>query len=428
MKLDVEELTATKKRLKIEIPVDAIETAMTEAYKDLNKSVKVDGFRPGKTPRAILEKRYNKDVEANVLERIVPEYYARALDEAKVNPVEKPAIEGGTLKIKKGEPLTFSAAVEIRPRFEPAEYKGMEIKSEPVEVLDSEIDEAVEELRAMHSTLETVLEDRPAVKGDFVVIDFDGYVNGSPIDGGKAENYPLELGSNSMITGFEDQLEGARAGEERELHVKFPDGYRNKGLSGQEASFKVTVKELKKKVLPEVDGELARDLGLGESVEDIRAAAAKDLAAMKSRISDARQKEQIIRELVLANTFELPPSMVENEYRQTMIRRYQELTKSGQTLNQAGGELKEFETQARTIAQDRVRTTLVLAEIAEREGIAVSDAELESGLRRIAAESGYSPNDVKDLYKKREGDLEGLRAMMGEDKVLDFLLAAAKKS
>ncbi|MBI5696576.1 MAG: trigger factor [Nitrospirae bacterium] len=428
MKLDVEDLGATKKRLKVEIPADAIKAAIEEAYKEVGKTAKVDGFRPGKAPRHILVKYYSDSVEANVIERIVPEYYGKALDEADLTPIDRPHIEEGSLKIKKDQPLTFTATVEVKPVIVLGEYKGITVKDEPLEVSDSDMDEALAELRSMHSTLETVEEDRASVKGDFVVIDFEGFKDGEPIQGGKAENYPLELGSSSMIPGFEENLEGAKKGETREFTVRFPEEYRNKDLAGAEATFKAAVKELKSKVLPELDDELAKDLGIGQTLAELKDKVREDILMMKKRGVAQKQKEEIVRELVRLHDFELPPTLVEKEFRSMMVRRYQEVVGNGMPTGKASEELKEFEPRAKAIAQDRVKTTLVLSAIADKEGIKVTEKEMEAGIRMIAAETGHTPQQVMEMYKKREGGLEDLAAMIGEDKSLDFVLSHAKKA
>jgi len=428
MKLAVEEIDATKKRLKVEIPTGDIEAALEKAYKDLNKSVKVDGFRPGKTPKAILEKHYKENVEAEVLERIVPEFYVRAVEESKMFPVANPTIEEKGLKLKKGEPLSFTATVEVRPEFALGEYKGIEVKDEPVEVTESELAEALDDLRDMHSTLETVTEDRPTKHDDYVVIDFEGFIDGAAIQGGKAENYPLQLGSSTLIAGFEEQIEGMKKGETREIKVKFPEDYKSRDLAGKDATFNITLKEIKAKVLPELDDEFAKDLGLGKTLDGLKKKVEADIMGFKKRALAAKQKEEILKHLAKSYSFELPPSLIQSEMRSQLVRRHQELLQSGKTLQDAGFDAKTFEADTKPLAEDRVKTTLVLSAIAEKEGIDVSDKELEDGIRMIAAEAGRSPKEVMELYQKREGGLDNLRSALAEDKVLEFLLAGSRKA
>jgi len=428
MKFEMEGLGATKKRLKIEIPPEEIATALDEAYKELNKSVKVDGFRPGKAPRGILEKRYNDTVEAEVLERIVPQMYIKAVDEAKIYPVANPSITETGLKLKKGEALIFTAEVEVRPEFDLTEYKGIEIKDEPVEVTDQELAEAIEEMRGMHSTLDTVAEDREAKMGDHTLIDFEGFMDGTAIEGGKAENYTLELGSSTLIPGFEEQVVGMKKGENKELQVKFPDDYRNKELAGKDVVFKVALKDIKKKVLPELDGEFAKDLGLGATVEELKDRLKKDIATYKQHNMASQHKREIVKVLLDKCQFELPASLVEKEVRQMVLRRHQELLQSGQTPKEAGFELKAFQDEAKPLAEEKVKTSLILTAIAEKENVTVSDREIDRYLQGMAAETGYGVDEIKKLYQKREGGMDTIRAVLGEDKVLEFLLKEAKKA
>ncbi len=428
MKFDVEELGATKRRLKIEAPPEDIAAALDRAYKELNKTVKIDGFRPGKAPRSIIEKRYSESVEADVLERVVQESYVKAVEGSGIYPVANPTIAEKSLKLKKGEPLAFTAEVEVRPDYTLSEYKGVEVKDEPVDVTEKELDEAIEELRQMHSTLETVEEDRPAKADDHVLIDFEGFLGDKPIEGGKAENYTLHLGSGTLIPGFEEQVEGMEKGTDRSINVKFPDDYRDKQLAGNDVVFKIKLKEIKKKVLPEVDGEFAKDLRLGDNVEGLRDRLKADIISYKKLDQAALQKREIIKALLEKNQFELPESLVEREVRSLVLRRHQELIKSGQTPKEAGFDLKAFQDEAKPLAEEKVKTSLILTAIAEKEGITVSDQELERYIRAMSAETGYPPDEIKKLYQKKEGGLDTIRAALGEEKVMDFLLQEAKKS
>jgi len=433
MKLAVEELGATKRRLKVEIPGEDINAALDKAYKDLQKTAKVDGFRPGHTPRGILEKKYAENVQADVMEKIVPQYYFKAVEEAKIFPVDNPDFEEKELKLRPGQPLSFTATVEVRPDFELATYKGIPIKEEPLEVTDEEMAEAMEEMRDVHSTLESVEEDRPAAKDDFVVIDFEGFIDGKPFDGGKAENYTLGLGSGRFIEGFEEQLTGMKKGADVLVNVRFPDDYKSKELAGKDTEFKVKLKEIKKKVLPEPDDEFAKDLRMGETLAEMKEKLKEELLSYKRRGLAGRQKDLIIKELIKANQLELPPSMVEKELRALIIRRHQERLQAlqsgqaGDSQADKGFDIKEYEAEARPKAEERVKVTLILAAIADKEDIRVSEAEVEAGIRRLASETGYSPTAIKELYQKRDGSLEGLRGIIGEDKVLEFLLKEAKK-
>lgn len=427
MNVEVEELSPVKKRLKVEVPVEAITAALDKAYTELNKSAKVDGFRKGKTPKHILEKRYSESVEEDIIQKLVPDYYIKAVEHAALHPVANPNIEQSALKLKKGQPLAFSATVEVRPDFELAEYKGIEIPDEPVDVTEADMEQALAEVRGMHSTLETVEEDRAADKDDFVVIDFEGFIDGVAFDGGKANNYPLQLGSGKFIEGFEGQLIGAKKGEEKDVNIKFPVDYKNEKLAGKDAVFKVSVVELKKQVLPALDDELAKDLNLGDTVEDMKARIKEDILEAKKRELVSRQRTELIKELAARHSFELPPSMVDAEYRAMLMHHYQEMVRSGLTPQQAGFDMTEFEARFKPIAQDRVKTSLVVTAIAEKEDVQATDDDLHAFIKNLSMQSGKSVREIMEIYQKREGGLAELRDGVIEDKVFDLLVANATK-
>jgi len=428
MKLDVEELSATKRRLKVEIPGEEVDSALDKAYKDLNKSVKVDGFRPGKAPRPVLERLYHESVDADVVQKLVPQFYIKAVEEAKIHPVAEPSIEEKGLSAKKGKPLSFTAMVEVRPEFTLSEYKGIEVQDETVEVGDDEVALAIDEVRAMHSTLESIEEDRPAVKGDITIIDFEGFMDDKPFEGAKAENYTLELGSDSLIAGFEEQLVGSKPGDEKDVKVSFPADYRNKGLAGKEALFKVKVRELKKKVLPELDDSFVKSLGLDVGVDGLKDKVKADIHLQKIREVAARQKVRILDELAKRNTFEVPASMVEAEVKALMTRRYKEMTQSGQRPGNTGFDLRTWDAELRPVAEQRAKSALILSEVMEKEGIEATEEELMTAVRAMATETGRSPKEIMDIYEKKEGGLDALRSVIAEEKVLEFLLKEAKRS
>ena len=419
MKFEIEELAKTRKRLKVEISSEDISAALNKAYAELNKSVKVEGFRPGHVPREILEKKYGKSVEADVLERIIPVNYFQAVRDAGIIPVDEPKFAESDFKIKKGEPVSFTAEVEVRPEIS-LDYNGIEV---PEEELSSEL----LELRDVNSTLEAVSEDRPAAKGDFAVIDFEGFTNGASIPGGKAENYPLNLGSESFIPGFEEQVMGMKNGDSKEITVTFPEGYKSADLAGKEAVFKITLKDIKKKILPDLDDEFAKDTRIAESLDELKAKVREDILNVKRRNQAEMQKGKIMEELGKRHDFELPQSLVDREIGSLKARKRRELLSSGLKPEEAGAEMKRFEEEAVKMASERVKVSLVLAAISDKEGVRVSDQELEQGIQRLAAQMGHNPKDLKELYSRREGGMEALRGMLGEEKTLELVLSQSKK-
>jgi trigger factor len=241
---------------------------MEKAMKGCVKKAKIPGFRPGKAPKNIVERHYGDEVRSEVTHRLVTESYLRALQEHNLNPVEMPQIDNVS-SLAKGLALTFTATVEVRPNIDLQPYDGIEVKEETVTVTDEEVDQTVDRLREMYAQLE-VVEGRPLEQNDTAIIDFEGFRDGKPIEGAKAADYMLSLGSNSLIPGFEDQLAGMNRGETREIKVVFPSDYNNRDLAGKDATFTVTLKEIKKKALPELNDEFAKDIGNNTSVAELK--------------------------------------------------------------------------------------------------------------------------------------------------------------
>jgi trigger factor len=423
MKFEIESLSDTRKRVKVEVPAEDVTASLDKAYNKLNKTVSVPGFRPGKVPRAILEKKYGKEVEQEAIERIVPEYYFRAITEAKLNPVDNPKFDE-KFDITAGQPINFSCSVDVRPEFTLAEYKGIEVAVEEPVVTDEEMDRALEQIAEANSSLEPVTEDRPAANGDFVVIDFEGFLGETAFKGGKAEKYPLELGGGAFIPGFEEQVIGMKKGDNREIKVTFPSEYRNTELAGKEVTFKVVANDIKKKVKAELTDDLAKRSGMGDTLEHLRDRIREDILGYKKRGVATRQKDQILKKIAEINSMPLPESMLRREMQAMAADKQREL--SG-TPEADKFDFKAWEAEAKPAAEERVKTTLVLAAIADKENIVVSDEEVEAGIKKLAAETGYDPKGIRELYMRRDGSLDGLRGILGDEKVLDFLLNEAKK-
>ena len=317
MKSVVEDISSVKKKINVEIAPEAVVKELEKALADVAKKARIAGFRQGKAPKAIVEKHYGEEVRNEVTQRLVTESYLQALQENNLNPVEVPHIENVS-SLAKGSPLTFTATVEVRPNIELGAYDGIEVKEQVIAVSDEELNQTIDRLREMYAQLE-VVEGRPLEKNDTAIIDFEEFREGKPIEGAKASDYMLALGANSLIPGFEDQLVGMNGGESREIKVTFPADYNNKVLAGKDAAFKVTLKEIKKKVLPELNDEFAKDIGGNTSVDELREGIKKDLEARKRDEQASAQREEILSKLVEAHTFDIPPGMVESEL-QAMAR------------------------------------------------------------------------------------------------------------
>lgn len=417
----VEELSPTKKRFKIEIPKDVIEKEISNAYSRLNKKVKVPGFRPGHVPREILERHYRRNVEAEVIEKLVPDYYLKSVKESGVSPVENPTFEG-EIAIREGSPLNFEATVEVKPVIEISDYEGIEIKRLSHDVSEDEVERILKYFQDSHARLEPFEESHPIANGDFCLISFEGFLGDKPIEGSNVKDYILEIGSKVLVPGFEEQLIGSKKGDKIDINITFPEDYRDKSLAGKEALFKVEVKEVKRKVLPELDDELAKDLGQN-SLSDLRALAREGLEKEKKRMVERDQKEEIIKKLLEKHSFEIPSSMIDRELRFMIHRRKTQILQGGGSLE--GFDEDRLRVELMPIATERVKSWLILEAIGNKEGITVSDEDLDKRIGEIATGLHERPEDIKRFYISKDGSLEGLRGEVFTEKVLDYLLSKA---
>jgi trigger factor len=417
----VEELSPIKKRFRIEIPKEIVEKEISDAYSRLNKRVKVSGFRPGKVPREILERRYSKNIEAEVIEKLVPDYYIKSVKESGVFPVENPTFEG-EIVIKKDSPLTFEASVEVKPVIEVRGYEGVEIKRLSHDVSEVEVDRALKNAQESHARLEPFEENHPINNGDFCLIAFEGFIGDKPIEGGNVQDYLLEVGSKVLVAGFEEQLVGFKKDDKIDVKVSFPQDYRDKNLAGEVALFKVEIKEVKKKVLPGLDDEFAKDLG-HNSMQELRAKVREELEREKKRLVERDNKEEIIKKLAEAHSFEIPSSMLERELRVMINRRKRLILQAGSSLE--GFDEDKLRVEFIPLATERVKAWLTLEAIGKKEGISVSDEDLDKRIEEIASGLHEKPEDIKRLYISKDGSLEGLRDEVFGDKVLDYLLSKA---
>jgi trigger factor len=424
MKSVVEDISTVKKKLSIEIPPDSVTREMDKAIADVAKKAKIPGFRPGKAPKNIVEKHYGDEVRNEVVQRLVTESYLRALQEHKLNPVDMPQIENVS-PLSKGSSLTFTATVEVRPNIELGTYDGIEVKEENIAVSDEELNQTIDRLREMYAQLE-VVEGRPLEKNDTAVIDFEGFREGKSIEGAKAADYILSLGSNSLIPGFEEQITGMNRGETREIKVTFPADYNNKELAGKDATFTVTLKEIKKKVLPELNDEFAKDIGNNATVAELKEGIKKDIEVRKKNDQTSAQREVILSKLVESHNFDVPPGMMERELQSMARSQATRMARRGVDVNSF--DYAKFREENKDVADKRVRGILLLDVIAEKEKLEVTDQEVNSAIAVMARSAGQSVDSVRKYYESLDGGLDNLRASLVREKALSLLLSRAKKS
>jgi trigger factor len=428
MKITVEEINPVKRALKIEVPSNIVSRALSEAYADLRRRVKIPGFRPGKVPLALLEQRFSQDVTADVIRQLVPDYYQQAVKQVGLAPVESPTIE--KVELKKDNPLSFVATVEIKPTVQVHEDLGLSVIRRKHSVGEEEIEKAVEHLREQTAQLVAYEDDHPVQEQDFVLMDFIGYREEKPLEGGKAEGQLVQIGSKTLIPGFEEQLSGHRKGDQVKVEVTFPTDYPQKALAGQPATFQVTIREVKKKVLPGLDDSFAQDVGAFKTLEELRAKIKQEILDRLQREEVQAQKQEIMRQLVARHDFEVPRSLVQRETEILLARAEQRRRQAGlpggPTQSDPGPrDVEKERLEYEPLARDRVKGWILLEAIAKKEGIEVDEEEVRQALERMAKEMRMTSAQLKQLLLKREGSLEPFRESLLEDRVLDFLLSRA---
>jgi trigger factor len=423
----VTELPESRVRVEAEVGTDELDRRVTQAARQLARNLRVPGFRAGKAPPPVVIQRVGREA---VLDEAVREsiagWYRAAIDEAGVIPIGEPDIDMGDLP-KAGEPLRFSIEIGVRPKATLGEYKGLEVTRREPEVSDETIGSELDNLRERSAKLETV--DRQAQRGDFVVMDFAGALDGVPFPGGEGRDQMIELGSGRLVPGFEEQLEGAVGGEDRTVKVTFPDDYPATELAGKEAQFAVTVREVKAKQLPELDDELAAEAGfdtLDELREDIRSR----LGEAETQRIEGEFREAALDAVVEAATVEVPESLIEARARELWDSMLHSLAHQGITrdayLRISGRSEEETIEQAKPDAEQALRREAVLAAIAEAESLEPTEDEMVEAVQE-AAPPGERTSPKKLLERLRSnGRLDALKDDLSQRKALELVAESAK--
>lgn len=407
--------------LSFSVDAGTFDRALDRAFKKVVKKVNVPGFRKGRVPRIIFEHRFGvESLYEDALDFVLQDAYSEAVEKTGIEPVDQPKVD--IEEIGKGKKLVLKADVTVKPEVKLGDYKGLEYIQKETEVSDDEVDHEIGHLRERYAEL-VVKENDPAALGDTVVIDFDGYVDGEPFEGGKAENYSLELGSGSFIPGFEDQIVGLKAGDEKDVVVTFPEEYHAENLKGKEATFKVKVHEVKAKELPELDDEFAKDVD--EDVETFDALKDKirnRLKEHKETDAENAKRNSVVEAAAAGAQIDIPEVMISNEQDTIMKEFEQQLQMQGMTMDMylklTNSDKDKLREQMKDEAEKRVRANLTLDAIAEAEKIEATEEEVEKELKKIAESYHLETEQLKKVVG--EGDL--IKGDIKRRKAIDFLI------
>ncbi|MBR3771421.1 MAG: trigger factor [Clostridium sp.] len=425
MSLQVEKLEKNMVKLTIEASAEELDAAIEKAYQKSKGKIAVQGFRKGKAPRAVIEKLYGASIffedAANAL---IPVAYDKAVSESDLEIVSQPDIN--VVQIEKGKPFIFTAEVAVKPEVTLGDYKGIEVDKIDVAVSDEDLNNELDRVREQNSRTITV-EDRAIENNDIAIIDFEGFVDGTAFEGGKGTDYQLVIGSHSFIDTFEEQLIGKKAGDEVEVNVTFPEEYQAKELAGKPATFKVTVKEIKVKELPELNDEFAQDVSEFETLDEYKADIKKNLEEKKMNAAMSAKEEAVVDIAIDNATMEIPEAMIETQVRQMADDFARRIQQQGLSLEQyfqfTGMDPKKFLDSIRPQALKRIQSRLVLEAIVKAENIEVTEEELNKELEGMAAAYKMELDKLKELMSDK--DKETISMDIAVQKAVDFITAEA---
>ena len=413
--------------LEIEVDVDTVSAAIDKAFKKVAGQVNVPGFRKGKVPRAIFEAKFGvESLYRDAIDFILPDAYSAAVKETGIQPVDRPDVDFETFE--KGQPFVFKAKVTVKPEVQLGDYKGIEVPDKSTEVTAEEINEELERLQQRHAEL-VVLEEGTAEKGDVAVIDYEGSVDGVPFEGGKGEKHSLELGSNSFIPGFEDQVVGMAKDSEKDVVVTFPEEYHAEHLAGKEAVFKVKLHDIKRKNLPALDDEFAKDVSEFETLDEYKQDIEKRLKERKQKDKDLAIESTVIEKAASAAEVEIPQAMIDSETDRMVQEFGNRLRMQGMNLDlyyQFSGQNEEaLRTQMKDEAEKRVRSQLVLEAIADAEKLEVTEEDLTAELESLSGVYKQSAEELRGIIESN-GTLEDFKLDLRTKKAVKFLVDNSK--
>lgn len=427
MSLQVEKLEKNMARLTIEVPAEELEKAIESAYHKNKSKISIPGFRRGKVPRQMIEKRYGREIfYEDAANELIPDAYEKALNECEEQIVSSPTVR--VTQIESGKPFIFTAEVALKPEVKLGKYKGVKVPKAELEVTQEEVDAAIEQERERNARTIAV-EGRPVQDGDMTTIDFEGFMDGKAFEGGKGENYPLTIGSGAFIPGFEEQLIGAEAGQETEVRVTFPEDYQAKELAGREALFRCTVREIKEKQLPELDDEFASEVSEFDTLDEYREDVRKTLGERKEKEARDAKEDAAVRAVVEDSDMEIPDAMLETQQRQMLDEFAQRLRMQGMSLQQycefTGQTRETMLEQLKPQADTRIRSRLVLEAVAAKEKIEPSEEDVEAELKTMGEAYQMEVDKVKELLDEKA--MKQLREDLAVRKAAEFVVENAKE-
>lgn len=425
MSYTVENLEKSMAKIIITVSAEDFEKAMVRSYNKNKGRISIQGFRRGKAPRKMIEKMYGPDIfYEDAANFAIPDAYEEAAKDSGLDIVSRPEID--VVEIEEGKDFVFSATVAVKPEVTLGDYKGIEVAKKEVKVLAADVNAEIEKVREQNSRMITI-DDRGVKKDDTAIIDFEGFVDGEPFEGGKGEDYPLVIGSHSFIDNFEDQLVGKKIGEELDVNVSFPEDYHEESLKGKPALFKVTIKEIRKKELPKLDDEFASEVSEFETLKEYKASVKKTLTERRKEEAKREKENEAVEKVVENATIEIPAPMAEEQTNQMVQEFAMRLSQQGMNIEQymqmTGLTTPALMEQMRPEAEKRIRTRLTLEAVAAAENLKATEKDVEKEIENMAQIYQTEADKMKEMI----GDTEKEQIAMdvAVQKAVDFIVKEA---
>ena len=421
MQFKVEDVSGVKKVLHVEIPEDTVVRELDNAYKQLKKTAKVKGFRPGKTPRSVLERMFKKDVHNDVSSKLLQDSFMEALKETDLNIVGNPEIDPPQLD-EKG-PYKYDATVEIKPDIDNIDFKGLALKKALYQVTDEEMDAQLQMLQKNLAQQIPATDDRGVEENDFVLIDFEGFENGKPFsETQKTENFTMKIGAGAISKTLDEFLIGKKPGEDIEITINFPEDHFNEKLANHEITFHVKLHEIREEVLPEINDEFAKKLGQYETLGEVKNAITENLKQGYEKRVEQELNEQIFQELIEKAEFELPPSMIEYELNGIIDEVEKTLSYYNKSMEDEGFTRESLAEKHLDTAEKKVRRHLILDKIIDQEELTLSDKELDAGFSEMAQAVNQPVEAIKSYYNQNQSNLDFFKHTLLEKQAIKLII------
>lgn len=423
MQTHVEEISQVKRRITVVLEAEKVLLKYNQALRELSKKTKVKGFRPGKTPRKILEQYYGTQIANNVKNDLIRESFPEVLEETGLYPLAEPSIEDGALD--PGESFSYTIDMEVRPNFELKDYMGISVEKEIPDISDDSVDRKLEELREAHAQLISVDEGRGVQQGDYAILDYACFWNGKPLEDVRGEDFTVFVGSGQFYPEVETGIVGMNKDEEKEIPVDFDADFQDGTLAGKKVVFRLRIKDIKKKDLPDLNDEFAKSLGDEfPSLDVLRERVNEEMALQEEQRVEREARTRLLQKIAASVDFELPQSLIEKEIEQSIASIKQGMLRSGSKFESAGISEEKLRDELRSTAENKVKEDMVLSKIADMENITVDESDTRDGFQRVAAQTGKDPAVLEKFYETN--NLMGsFRAQLLKEKALNHLVQGA---